>query len=799
MRLLLLSICLWLTCTWTQASAAPRYFPLDVDIILGEVTLGQVPAQISLEQEVLLQTEAFLALLRPQLVPSLWQSWQKALQNQDFFTVEALNALQADALYDPSLLAVIIVVDTALLAAKTISLDRQRDDGLQALPPAFFSSGHNVRMAQRYDHEASAGQPSRQPFTSEVDGFVRIGRENPLYYQHIYSFTEGERLTRRQSTLFYDDVEAANRFSMGDVTPRTLGFQVPLSVGGVSIERQYDVIQPFRRSFAGGRTDLVLDERSRVTVEVNGFERRILVLDAGRYDVRDVQLSDGENRVRLIVENAAGERQVLEYDFFSDTRLLSEGLVDYSISFGQQRQSTVDGIEYDGAVQINGFTLFGATPSYTLGVYGQYQVGGGVVGMVQRWASSIGFFALDAAQDTKHGVGAYALEGSYAYVDDAPRSWVNGQRVDIVARKKGRTFAPLEDIALADNLLEIDVGYQASLTDTLTLSLSARYQDRPQPATNRQQYNLGISNFWLPVLLTSSLSMTREQRQPNAYALLLSASVPLGTRDRMRVAVGSRDNEYRVDYLRTESSGIDTYGIDVGLVRAKTQEGGVGRLRYTGNRFSGEVDYTYIERPDGTLTQQSSLRGQVGIAYADGAVGIGRSVMPNFVVVSTHESLKDADVVAYRNRFDSNPAAYSDALGALVLPIFSTYTNESYDVLLENAPSFYNAADDGRLTLAPAAYGGYAVRLGNDANITVLGRLVDAEGQGIAYASGTLQPISGGGQSYRVFSNATGRFASEALPAGEYRLFIPNKTVQEVLIIPKSAEFMYTIGTIQVE
>src|SRR5690606_24296956 len=96
-------------------------------------------------------------------------------------------------------------------------------------------------------------------------------------------------------------------------------------IGGVSVERRRRTFRPFLPASRLGGREIYLDTSSTVDVLINGTEYQTLQLDAGQYDLANLPLQFGSNNVQLVIRDAAGRQQTIDYDYFFEPLDLERG------------------------------------------------------------------------------------------------------------------------------------------------------------------------------------------------------------------------------------------------------------------------------------------------------------------------------------------------------------------------------------------------------------------------------------------------------------------------------------------
>jgi outer membrane usher protein FimD/PapC len=218
---------------------------------------------------------------------------------------------------------------------------------------------------------------------------------------------------------------------------------------------------------------------------------------------------------------------------------------------------------------------------------------------------------------------------------------------------------------------------------------------------------------------------------------------------------------------------------------------------YEANRFRLTARHSTSEPKRGPVQRQTSATIASSIAFADGAVAIGRPVQDSFLILKRHPSLSKAT------------ATISDgaSLGAMILPgapkveprlyarsgLFGppvvnlrAYQEESYDLTAENAPDGYDFGSIDPRTVG-ASGKGYVVRLGTDNWRAAVGELRTPEGpvKSLRIAAVRLDDPNAAPRS--GFTNAGGRFYLDGLTIGRYAIRIGDVDVARFEIKPDAA------------
>ena len=189
----------------------------------------------------------------------------------------------------------------------------------------------------------------------------------------------------------------------------------------------------------------MLREPATVTVVVNGVPSRTIRLDAGSYNLQDLPLTGGANRVDLVIEDDAGGRRIVSFDFFQDVSLLAPGIDEYDFNAGVRSDSDLSGrYLFTNQPVFTGFYRRGISSQVTLGANAQASRDAVQLGGEATWGSSIGLFTLEAAgSDIRDfGTGA-AVRLQYRF--STPLQQLSGERrFDVLAEFHTRNFGGID-------------------------------------------------------------------------------------------------------------------------------------------------------------------------------------------------------------------------------------------------------------------------------------------------------------------------------------------------------------------
>lgn len=759
----------------TAGAPQSQRFRLSISLSLNGAYVGDVPVEAAVSGEASVEVARLVELLRPLVAPQVIEGLLARAGGAELVSTSALSGSDITLSFDQAALALTaqITADARALNRLSIVDPTRQGAGAAVTPPANRAFGITVALNTQLESEGFLSDLVREPAEAAVRGFGNIGGVDGLNLAFEAGYQEDGNFARRRTTLFYDDVPRAIRYTVGDVDPQTLGaYQAPLSLAGLSIERLYQTIQPYRNVRPSGRGQLTLESASRVEVLVNGVVQQTLRLGPGRYDLRDFPFLDGYNDVQLVVEDDTGRRELSSLSFFSDIELLEPGVSIFSASLGVQEQGggLFENPEYGDDLTFSGFYQRGVTNALTLGLVSQVDPENALLGGQAAYATRFGVFGVQSAIDlNKNDDEEYALLATWRLFGASESGRQSGWQVDLEALTEG--FSPLLPTATTfnANAWEMDARYQTELPFGLFATLGAGFSRSRGPLDDQRRATVALSRSFGRF----SVGVNFEHRDggfSDENRASVSISVPLGARMSARGRYNTARDEAVVELDRRAYDSLDEFGYRVAV---GTSDGGPLAnvdLEYFGNRFRGRLTHDYVET-QGVETQVTNAGVTFGIGWADGRLALGREADRGFVVVDPHPTLGDAAVFA-RSRSTFGDTARTGALGPALVPLQRPYAYDSVEVRVENAPSGYDIGA-GRIDVVPGAASGYAMQIGSAASNTVLGRIVNTNGEGAALLGGILKPISGDeAVETPFFTNRTGRLVAQRVAPGRYQVMV---------------------------
>lgn len=771
-----------------------RAITLTVPAKDGANYLGDVPLTIQPDDTLELPTRRTLQLLGFVLNPNFFSTIEDSLGTRATLTPADLLPSGITVTYDPQTLELNFTIPAERRLARSVivsPLDRERIG--EVITPADVSGYVNIRGTFDYIH-AGGNEGFASPLFL-LDGATRIGgvvAESEAIWQPGVNGVDFQRLGSR---LVYDDQKNLIRWTAGDLQTIARGFQNAPDIAGLSIFRSYSVLQPQQIIRPRGDRSFRLDRPSAVEVEINGQVVRRLQLNPGVYDLRDFPFTQGANNIRLSVLDDSGRSEVLNFNLFLDQTQLAKGLSEFGVYAGVKAPLGLRGPHYSDDYMVTGYYRRGMSDYLTLGVNAQIDKDSRMVGAEAVVATEIGTFATNLALSDIDRLGT-GYAGTLTFQRLIQRRDGQADTLNLFVETRSKKFGPVASFFI-DNPYDFELGggYSHAFTNQVYAGLDARYSHGRGNRSDLHSYRLNAGFRISPTAsLTGDVRYEKDSRGDRVGAFL-SLTIRFGRYTTARADYETRQNRTRLSYQTLKGQGVGSYNITADVDRSDVSSGFNFNGNYIANRAElGLTHFGSFTDDFGRRTsQRTSFRMGTSLAFADGAVSVGRPIYDSFAIVKPHKTLKGTDIA-----LDPTPFGYtanSGMLGAATHPSLSSYADRTITVDAPNAKAGTDLGQ-GSFKLFPSYRSGYHLTVGSEYGVTALGTLTDIDGELVALVTGNAIELAHPDRPpVTVFTNRQGRFGATGLAPGKWRIEMldSKKSVFEI-DIPDNGENIVRLG-----
>jgi outer membrane usher protein len=747
--------------------SAPRLkYPV---VLLGE-NRGDIEVLPRNDQgETEIDIEALIALVAPLVLDERLDELEALSGGQTTVTTTQLVSLGYKAYFDPSNLRLEVDVPVEFRSIVPIPLQQRRRPvhAADIAKQAETSVIANVFAGATYVHNSTLG-PSGMA-ASQVNIDVAANHRGLVLETGLRYVEDSEDPITLSDTRFtYDLVGSLIRLEAGDLTVPTSGLQGNPSIAGLSSYRNFN-LRPDENFRANPSQAFELQRAARVSVFINGQFIRELRLPSGRYNLTDLPLrASSGNDVVLEILYDTGEIERIVFAAFYDFNLLREGVSQFAFSAGPRSEIRNGRRSYDtDNIAFSGFYRLGVSDRVTIGVNTQLDNDLVNFGSETLFATRIGSIGLLGNYSDHTDASGAAVTGFYRWAARDPKRQITFEAQtsyqDQGFRSLGSTSGSVgfkydTAIRLAGNAseklrLQISGGHRRryeSPFDELSITFSG---------TRR----LGRGSFGATVRYD-------EQAGRSEWSAGISYTARFGPVS-TQLAHETRRKTSRATFAVQANTGANSFGYDVAYTAQSFRDELRAGFGYIGNRFDGRIEQTFAQiQPGGSLGEESFTNLFLGSAfvYADGATAFSRPVVDSFAIFKTASGAEMFDIAVDPGSTvfgtKRSYAAKSSALGPAVLPDLQSYYPRTVQVEAPDAPGGISIGNE-TYSFRPGLRSGHVVKVGTDRNVSVVGVLVDMDGNPVPFASGFA--LVGDGERRATFSNSGGRFFVDGLKAGE--------------------------------
>lgn len=701
--------------------------------------------------------------------------------------VEAALGCGITLRYDPVGLKLNVTVPAdhrreQILAVRSVSGARPPSASEAALSGFLNLSASVVRQ--------NAGQQSSGSEALGVDGAVRW-HGGTLEFDGLCVRTA---CTPGLRSLVVDQTQLLRRWRFGDLPDASAGSLALPGLRGISVGTDFE-LAPGQSYTPDLDTPLELNAPATVEVLVNNRSVQRFDLPAGRYSVRDFPLAFGANAAELRITDAAGRQQIRQLQAFVDLSLLDHGRSRYQLALGQPQ------LAIDAAGRLSRPWTWAA----------EYAAGIGPVTTVNAAVASIPDLHRHAAQlgltqaignwlvGTELACSAGGSQGCSANLrfrrGGDPLDLRPGWRLEGALSARQAAFADLLGPVAADDSAQLLLRAARSLSERYSVAIGVRAAwDEPGGASGvvsaQLSGRLGSRfSFRLGVERASGSELVRDTRLVLGIAMLF---------DRARQSVQFDADTF--DHLQSTRWQLNRGGMHGGYnATLGASDGDFGSnadaaASYRHERFGADLSLSRALPMSGADSNESRLTLRSGLVYADGHFGMTERVLGGFGIVVPAD--RAAAGTLYVNPVDDDYLASSLGPGPAVVSTLRAYEPRA---LVLSLPDLAPDHDPGELfpVAMPGYKGGVLIRAGGAATVSLLARIVNADGTPAELLSGRLEPADGSAV-IPVFAGRGGRLRASGLSAGRWTLVLDaHPSRRHELTIPDNAQGLIDLGELK--
>ena len=436
------------------------------------------------------------------------------------------------------------------------------------------------------------------------------------------------RSVRLDTRWTLDFPEQALTLEVGDFYSGFVDWTRPVRLGGIQIGRNYG-LQPYRvltptPAFLGQAV-----VPSTVELYVDGLRQYSGQVPVGPFQLAAQPGISGTGTAQVVVTDAFGRMQTLDFSFYGTQQLLAKGLSDWSLGVGRLREDFGErSFAYDGRSVASASWRGGVSDTFTAEAHAEG--GGGLAqGGVGGWWQLGAVGVVNAAYAHSRYDGLQGGQWALGY------SW-NNRRFNFNLRSV-RSHGDYRDLGALQDILPASISEQATFgLDLLRLgTLSASYLRLRYPDGEDNRYaSLFWSRMWSQ-RWSAYLSLNQNLDRSDDRSLYLSVTASLGN-NRQASLSGQRNGDSQA-WVADVTQPVPGDGSAGGIgwrAQVRHGENGNGGLAEVG--ILNDVGrYAFGAARQGRLNQAyASASGS--LVWMGGHAFAAREIADAFAVVSTN-------------------------------------------------------------------------------------------------------------------------------------------------------------------
>lgn len=499
---------------------------------------------------------------------------------------------------------------------------------------------------------------------------------------------QGNDYLRYESAWSSSDPDTLRTWKVGDAITSSLPWSRAVRIGGIQWRKSFD-LRPDLLTYPVASVQGSALVPSALSVYVNGIQQYGTSVPAGPYVVNRVAGFSGAGQATVVTRDEMGRSNVIEVPLYVDTRLLAQGLSEYSVEAGFMRRDYGSrSFAYRKSPLASASLRYGASDRLTLEAHAEGAASGATAGGSVLWGlGQAGVLSANAALSKQGGRQAGL---GYQYIS-------RRFSVDLAAL---RADARYQDLANADGTQPARRTDRAAVSMALgqasSIAVSYIAFDTPQSAPARIG-SLSVSTY-LGRSLFLTVSAFQDYRQRSNKSLFFSLSTTFGERTSASANAGRQNGnrQHNFSLVRPpDFEGGTGWSLQQGAIGSSTYR--QAQLQYLG-RY-GQASAIVQQSGD---SESAALELAGAVVLMDGTLAAARSVGNGFALVSA--TLEGLPVV-----HDNRVLGKTNSSGYLLVPNLNPFTANRISLDVTNVAADINVGTT-HASVAPRNLSGLLLR-----------------------------------------------------------------------------------------
>lgn len=760
-------------------------------IIIDDMNVGEAwifPRES--RRDFAIEAEAVLKALYPYLNTAIYKRLESRKGPEGVLTFKDLDNAGVSTSFSDAALEVRIQVPLRIRKQNDLNLNFGKLEYTQAQRPDKQSGYFNFRFNQSFEY-GKLPLAGRVDFVENVNGFVLESSADYLEYSP-YPWK------RQDTRIRKDDEEKMLRYTVGDLTVPTRGFQYSPAMAGLSVTREFS-IQPYRTARPVSNQEIILKRPSTVELYINGNLYSQLRLQPGKFNIRDFPLAAGQNNIRIKVRDDLGQEESFDFSFLYENTILAAGISEFSYNVGMPwRESGGDRAYNSQNNFVSLYHRYGFSNQLTAGLnvqtFGNQSLGGLEISGI----SNLGYLSTDLAVSQNSRTNGAGGRLRYRSLDR-----MFGQEVKTYLsaeyEKRDYDFQPVSVLTSGQNFVDsrYDIQLNRNFDYHVIAGLGGGYQKSYLPGEDIRSYRGNIMysiSPWMRIELSylKEVGSRSEERGLVSFYWnerngLWSSSAYYDSSQKSTNLLVARSNQRNYDDYRFWGTAQNNEGNNSANLSAEYLSQ-VGNIRLDQNS-------NFL---DGKSTSLTTLGVSTGVAWVGNQWALTQPINDSFTLIAANEIPDKQELII--NPDGNQGEAKLGPRRATVLPNHTSYYLYQVNLDATSLPTGY-LLDKEYYAVKPTYRSGILISAQLHQRVSLRGQLKDESTQALSYVAGGIYNEKGQLVDNTFFTNKEGRFFVEGLEPGSYQLVLDKVGFKPISIVVKKPEgtMMIDLGSVTVQ
>lgn len=774
-----------------------------LSIVCDKAVIGEASVDIENNSVTQINGQELLLVTTPYLIDETSQSLENLVQKNSSVSIENLNKLNITTQFFENSLELVLTIPPELRSLKDFPLGYKRSQAGLLTHSKPFSGYFNYSLLTGFTSDAQIN-PSvnsddpKQGFFELVQNFKYFTFETTAEYKEF----EIKPLQRADTSMVHDFEKYQARLRLGDFFTKTQGFQSSLNSAGLQIQKQFS-IYPERGSLSKRSAVIQVKQNSLMEVYVNEVFLNRFRVRTGPYNLNDIPMLYGRNKVKVILIDDFGGRDQFEVDLFYDEQILAEGVHNFSYQLGAPSYYIENEKHYYPNQMGSFFHQYGVNDRLTVSTQYQNYKTSRLLGAGFGFLSDIGTNTLDYAYYTDDLVNASNAHKWNYSSPEITYKFISDFRVLLAAELKSREFKTISALSPTASTYseKFDLIFQKNFGFYTSGSFGLGKLTGENGTPNNLSRRLGFqSQFIRNWIFDFTYNWTQQQTNTDQILLSLTWIEPKG-KTLASILYNTPSNSTS---LRLNKNNLQPYE-DYRLSLAATMQ----EPKNAARNQQWDASHDYFARSFETrlrLYGNNNLQGtkttlQLGfgsaLAWTTDGIAMTRRISDSFAIISPKGLSKESNLTIPNGPEQKTLSLINNE--NFVFSNLSAYQTNYLQLNSTELQAGYRLDRESYL-LQPSYRSGIFINSEIQKSVILTGKLNSEISEWIKYAYGKIWNSNGELQVSPFFTDDNGFFIIEGLSTGQYEIELSDPRLKRIPIEVKETEGTeIDLGNIHIE